>query len=116
MGLKSTSEAFRSFLLGETAFTAVMNEELYPYMAAEGKQFPLATYRIQQSEFATKDADRFDIVLFLWFQNYDDCAELTDALTEVFKASDVYDWKLSDLDYDAELKLFNGIINITTIT
>lgn len=116
MGLKSTSEAFRTFLLAESAFTDVLGQELYPFMATEGKTFPISTYRIQQSEFASKDADQYDIALFLWFENYNDCADVTDALTEVFKESGVYQWKLSDLDYDAELKLFNGIINITTIT
>ncbi len=116
MGLKTESEALRTFLLGQTAFTSVMNEELYPFMATEGKAFPLSTYRIQQSEFATKDSDQYDIALFLWFETYNDCVELTDALTEIFKEAGQYEWKLSDLDYDAEIKLFNGIINITTIT
>lgn len=114
MGLKSVSEALRTFLLAETAFTDVLNEELYPYLPTEGKVFPLATYRIQQSELS-KDGDQFDIALFLWFNDYNNCADLTDALTEIFKAAEDYDWKLSDLDYEPELKLFHGIINITNI-
>ena len=116
MGLKTVSESLRTFLLAQAAFTNVMNEELYPFMASEGKTFPLATYRIQQSEFATKDSDQYDIALFLWFENYNDCVELTDALTDIFKEANNYNWKISDLDYAEEIKLFNGIINITTIT
>lgn len=113
MGIKSTSEAFRTFLLGQTAFTGVLNQELYPFLAPEGKNFPLATYRVQRNPL-TKDADAYDIALFLWFPKYNDCVELTDALTEVFKNARDYEWKLSDVDYDPELNLFNGIINIQT--
>ncbi len=114
MGLKTVSQDFAEFVFNEAAYNAVIDTKPFPFMATEGKQFPLATYRIQRTE-ATQDADSFDIALFLWFQTYDECAELTDALTEVFKAANQYDWKLSDLDYDAELSLFNGIININTI-
>lgn len=116
MGLKSQSEAFRTFVLAQTAFTSVLNEELYPYGATEGKTFPIAVYRVQQTP-ATYDGDQYDIALFLWFENdYDACTELVDAMTAVFKESGAYDWKLSDVDYDPETKIFNGIINITTIT
>jgi len=113
MGLKSKSTEFRSYLLGKSAFTDVLNQEVYPFMAPEGKNFPLATYRVQRNELSN-DGDLYDIALFLWFLNYDDCVELTDTLTEMFKESRVYHWKLSDVEYDAELKLFNGIINIQT--
>lgn len=113
MGIKSTSEAFRTFLLGQTVFTDVLEQELYPFLAPEGKSFPLATYRVQRSPL-TKDADAYDIALFLWFPKYNDCVELTDALTEVFKNARNYEWKLEDVDYDTELNLFNGIINIQT--
>ena len=40
MGLKSQSEAFVAFVLSQTAFTNVLNQELYPYGATEGKEFP----------------------------------------------------------------------------
>ena len=113
MGLKSVSEAFYTYLIGQTDFNSVLGQELYPFMATEGKEFPLGTYRVQRSELSV-DGDLYDIALFLWFENYDDCLVLTDALTELFKNSKVYHWKLSDVDYDAELKLFNGIINIQT--
>lgn len=113
MGIKSTSETFRTFLLDQTAFTDVLEQELYPFLAPEGKSFPLATYRVQRNVLST-DGDAYEIALFLWFQKYNDCVELTDALTEVFKNARDYVWKLSDVDYDPELNLFNGIINVQT--
>lgn len=115
MGLKAVSIDFRSFLLGQAAVTDVIGEEIYPFMAMEGKSFPIATYRVQQTPLS-QSGDSYDIALFCWFQTYDECTEFTDTLTDIFKSSNAYEWKLSDLDYDPELKLFNGIINITTIT
>lgn len=113
MGLKSISESFRTFVLAQSVFTDALDQELYPFLAAEGKSFPIATYRVQRNPLS-KDEDLYDIALFLWFEKYDPCVELNDALTEIFKNARDYEWKLSDVDYDTELKLFNGIINIQT--
>ena len=110
--IKQVSEELFALLTAETAFTDVMGQKLFPIIALEGNDFPLATYRITDQVGKTKDADGASIQLNFVFshQAYDDCVVFTDAMKPILEAN--YDWISSTVDYEPEGNYYFGIINL----
>ena len=88
-----------------------MAERIYPVAANEETLFPFAVYTIEQREFESKDSDLFVVTLSTFFEynQYESCAEFTDAMTVIIK--DKWDWVASEIGFVQENQSFTG--NIT---
>lgn len=111
------SESIVSFLLGESAFTVIMGERVYPIMALEGTQTPFTTYRINEKTPLTKDAAETSISLFFWFgpNEYKKMVVFTDIMEVIIKEKTNYEWVSSLPDFIQENFSYVGIINLNTI-
>jgi hypothetical protein len=106
--MKIAAEELYNFLMGRTEFTDVLGNKLFPIVAFEDNEYPLATYRVIQ-EPMSKDSDKYTFILNVCFTSWIDALEFTDSIVEVLKEQ--YDYSSSTVDWNEDLKIYIGIIN-----
>lgn len=107
--MKIAAQELYEFLMGRTEFTDVLGDKLFPIVAFEDNEYPLATYRVIQ-EPMSKDGDKHSFVLNCCFVSWIDALEFTDSIVEVLREE--YDFISSTVDWNEDLKIYIGIINI----
>jgi hypothetical protein len=106
--MKAVSEQIYQFFTSQTGFTDVMSTKLYPVVGNLEVGYPFAVYNITQQTGITKDADAFTVVISGYFEDnqYDDCAEFSDAMTVLLKNTRSYDWVTSEIGFVQENQSF----------
>lgn len=113
--LKLISQELFSFLTGQSEFTAVMGQKVFPIIALGKNDFPLTTYRISEVRGVSKDANGATIELAFWFglEQYDECIDFTDSMQELLSTE--YRFVSSTVDLSEDTMYYNGIINLEKI-
>ncbi len=111
------SQQIIAYFEDKIQFTDVCDNRIFAVIAPEDVVFPFAAFTINQFEAETKDADIFDVTLFLWFEQdkYTDAIKFTDACTELVRAKDEWDWKNSAFQFIEENTSYCGIINFNIL-
>ncbi|OXB01747.1 hypothetical protein B0A75_04715 [Flavobacterium oncorhynchi] len=111
--LELSDEIF-AFLTGQTAFTAVMDNKVFPIMALEGTATPFTTYRINEKTPLTKDGNALNFSLFFWFSpnEYKKMIAFTEIMEAIIKEKTNYEWVSSYPDFIEENFSYVGIINL----
>lgn len=113
--LKQLSEEIIAFLWAQSEFTSVMSKKPFPIMALGNNEFPITTYRINETRGVTKDATGATFELSFWFgiEQYDECVDFTDAMVTFLKTK--YRFVSSTIDLSEDTMYYNGIINLEKI-
>lgn len=101
--MEQLSQDIYSFLTGQSAFTDVVANRLFPLVAYKDVTFPFAVYRIAQQEGETKDADRFNVAVSVYFKEnqYTECVRFADTVKNIIESSP-YNWQESSVDFVEE--------------
>lgn len=110
--LRQLSEEIFETLISSTAFTSVMQEKVFPILASGNQTAPLTTYRITELSPLSKESKNASFELMFWFgiNQYDECVDFTDAMTELLKTK--YRFISATVDISEDTKFWNGIINL----
>lgn len=101
--MEQLSQELYSYFTAQPSFTDIVANRLFPLVAYKDVSFPFAVYRIAQQEGETKDADRFNVSLSVFFKEneYTECARFADTIKNIVENSR-YNWQDSEIDFVEE--------------